>query len=197
MKEQGYAVNPEELLYTVAEAEKIFMPRVFDYMGKMHEFWIQYDRYVLDKVHIQDPQDNISTAIDKGFSDSKRWFRVFPETRHVLSSLKERGYMLGVISNNLEGQIQSKLQALELDQYFDTVTYSQEAGASKPDPVIFRLALKRCGFAAKQCVHVGDNYEQDVIGALNVGINPVLIDRKGKVATSNFPRIENLEELLD
>jgi FMN phosphatase YigB (HAD superfamily) len=58
--------------------------------------------------------------------------------------------------------------------YFDSVTYTQEAGANKPDPTIFQLALKRAGCSPNEAVHVGDSYEKDVLGARRIGIMPIL-----------------------
>ena len=196
LKEQGLSVNSDEVSLAVLEADKLYQPTIHD-VGKMNDFWIPHNRYVLNKLCIQDPSDSINNLINRGFLDCQRWFRVFPETHSVLASLKERGYKLGLISNNLDGMIQSQMKTLGISGYFDAVTFSQEAGVEKPDPAIFKLALKRTGSVPEECVHVGDNYDQDVIGARSVGIAPILIDRKRTSSSSECLRIASLSELLD
>ena len=51
--------------------------------------------------------------------------------------------------------------------------------------------------SASQAIHVGDSYEADVVGARNVGITPVLIDREGLYPTADCHRINNLLLLLE
>jgi FMN phosphatase YigB (HAD superfamily) len=116
--------------------------------------------------------------------------RVFPETHSVLSELKRRGFSLGIISNNTD-EIFDRMESLDLVRYFDTITYSQEAGAEKPDPAPFRLALQRANRAPWECLHVEDSYEMDVVGARGVGIEPILVDRKMKHSrTARAPETE-------
>jgi len=120
----------------------------------------------------------------------------FPEVRHVLGSLQNRGYILGVISN-CSCRLPEFLEQLGVAPYFDFAIASDVFGASKPDPRIFNEALTRANVGASQAIHVGDSYEADVVGARNVGITPVLIDREGRHPTADCYRINNLLLLLD
>ena len=53
-------------------------------------------------------------------------------------------------------------------------------GVEKPDPEIFRIALRRAGVEAAEAVHVGDLYAVDVVGARRAGLEPVLLDPHGR-----------------
>jgi HAD superfamily hydrolase (TIGR01509 family) len=108
--------------------------------------------------------------------------------------LKGQGYGLGIISNNND-DLRKQLIMLELSGYFDSVTYSQEAGANKPDPTIFQLALKRAGCSPNEAVHVGDSYEKDVLGARRIGIMPILVDRDDHHSEADCLRIRDLREV--
>ena len=110
--------------------------------------------------------------------------------------MKERKYELGLVTNSTEG-ILERLKNLDLSQHLDTIVYSQEVGAEKPDPAPFRLALRRAGRSVGECIFVGDSPEADVRGARNVGIEPILIDRKGRYPNASCATIHNLEEILD
>ena len=85
---------------------------------------------------------------------------------------------------------------LGLEPYLDFVVTPQEVGADKPKPPIFLAALDKARVEASQAVHVGDQYNMDVVGARGVGITPILIDRYDIYPeVSDCPRIHNLSEL--
>ena len=86
---------------------------------------------------------------------------------------------------------------LGLLPHLDFSITSQEVGAEKPSPLIFERALERAGAQPENAVHVGDQIASDIEGAVNVGINAVLLDRDGnhKDYTAQ-PRIAELPELL-
>jgi putative hydrolase of the HAD superfamily len=75
---------------------------------------------------------------------------------------------LAVVSNWDVG-LHDHLRAIGLDSLVDTVVTSAEAGAPKPSPAIFALALRRLGTTADRAVHVGDD-AADVEGARAAGI---------------------------
>jgi putative hydrolase of the HAD superfamily len=50
---------------------------------------------------------------------------------------------------------------------------SEEAGVSKPNPLIFRMALDRLGVSAADAVMVGDAWIADIMGATRAGIRAV------------------------
>ena len=49
-------------------------------------------------------------------------------------------------------------------------------GASKPAPDMFHAALALTGAKPEEVVHVGDNPEHDVLGALEVGMHAIWIN---------------------
>ena len=176
MKEAGVSIDPGLVGHALQAADSIFLPRVYDYKGKMQEYWMRYDAFVIDKLGVPDPKGKVAEMVEKRFQEPK-WFQLYPETREVLESLKSDGYSMGLISGNTDDLLR-QLDQLDLAKYFTTVTYSQEARAEKSNPAIYRLALKRAGCRPDDAVHVGDWYEGDVIGARGVGIIPILIDTK-------------------
>jgi FMN phosphatase YigB (HAD superfamily) len=81
-----------------------------------------------------------------------------------------------------------------ITQWFDVILPSAQAEADKPDPRIFRLALEMAHADAQSCVHVGDSYGADVMGARGVGMIGILVQRGG---SSNFdcPTVGGLDEV--
>jgi putative hydrolase of the HAD superfamily len=78
---------------------------------------------------------------------------------------------------------------------FDAVVTSAEAGASKPDPVVFRSALSRLGVASHRALHCGDDPVRDCAGARAAGIAAVLLVRGAEPDGDAWPTIGSLAEL--
>ena len=130
------------------------------------------------------------------FNHTSHW-HVFPDAYPALEALRARGLTLGVVSNWV-WSLPELLHALELVSHFDFITVSSRVGYEKPHPAIFRHALELAGAEPNEAIHVGDNLSADVAGAQAVGIQPVLIDRHGRVdqPPEGVPLIRSLDELL-
>jgi len=124
-------------------------------------------------------------------------FILFDDVIPTLKTLKKHKLILGLVTN-LSKEIDSICQKLGIASYLNFIVSSEEAGADKPEPAIFLLALERAGLTASEAVHVGDQYKLDVLGARGVGITPILIDRSDNYPEINdCPRIQNLTEITD
>ena len=121
--------------------------------------------------------------------------KLFDDVIPAFDDLRGGGRTVGVISNYARGGA-AIADDLGFAGHVDFVVTSLEAGAQKPDPAIFEMALDRASVDAAEAVHVGDQLESDIRGALAAGIRPVLIDRyAGHVGYVDHPRIERLDEL--
>ncbi|UCB42586.1 MAG: HAD-IA family hydrolase [Dehalococcoidales bacterium] len=124
-----------------------------------------------------------------------RRFALYDDVIPTVRMLKERRLTIGLLTNIRRG-IHEICQELELEPYLDFIISPAEAGADKPNPAIFQLALDRGGVEAGETIYVGDQYLQDVVGARNVGITPILIDRYDvSPEFTDAPRILDLSEL--
>jgi putative hydrolase of the HAD superfamily len=93
-----------------------------------------------------------------GFVDAFMGALVFeevPGASETLQRLRQRGLKLGVVAN-WDYALPEHLERLGLAALVDTVVTSARAGAAKPDPAIFVLALRELGVPADRALHVGD-----------------------------------------
>lgn len=88
----------------------------------------------------------------------------------VLDELAAAGIATGIITNGFSFLQKRKAQAHGLTERVRFVITSEDAGAHKPDPRIFRMALDEIGLDALECWHVGDHRDNDIAGALNAGL---------------------------
>jgi putative hydrolase of the HAD superfamily len=119
--------------------------------------------------------------------------RLFPNTISTLIHLKRRGYRLGVISNGITIKQWEKLIRLGLYHFFDEVITSQEAGAEKPEKEIFEFALSKMNCVAEKSVMIGDKFDEDILGALNVGMSAILINSKLTESEKKYFKTLNIE----
>ncbi len=108
---------------------------------------------------------------------SGKALRPFPDTIDALERLRELGVRLSVISN-WDDTLKTVLKNLGLESFFEHVFCSYSLGLEKPDPQLFRYALRTVGLEDNPGTawHIGDSPEKDVSGAQAVGIRPILID---------------------
>ena len=118
----------------------------------------------------------------------------FPDTIPVLERLKAQGVPMGVISN-YGTHLLDLLPKLELFDYFNFIIVSAIVEVTKPHPRIFEIAIEEAGVPADQILYVGDNYLDDIVGANNVGMDAVLINRPGRKPGTAAMVIDNLFDI--
>jgi putative hydrolase of the HAD superfamily len=159
-------------------------------------FWVGFYRRVLAGVGHRGHGPELAEALFRAFSDPAA-YRLFDDVRPALETLAARGVTLGVVSN-YEPWLTDILALQGVDHLFATVAVSAILGMAKPDPEIFRWALKEAGADPEATVHVGDQPLLDVEAAAAVGITPVLIDRFGRHPDpGRVHRVGSLTELVE
>lgn len=115
---------------------------------------------------------------------------------YVLSRLKEKNFILAIISNN-DGRTADKCKNTKIDHYFDIIIDSTKVKMVKPDVKIFNYALNKLGLKKEEVIHIGDLYGSDILGAVNAGIDPIWINhRKGEnFENLDITTVKNLQEL--
>lgn len=108
--------------------------------------------------------------------------KLYPESPEVLQALYGR-YKLGIIANQSAGT-EERLVQFGIREYFDVIISSAEEGVSKPDKLIFELALQRAGCTATEACMVGDRLDNDIVPAAELGMSTVWV-RQGWFGMGN------------
>jgi putative hydrolase of the HAD superfamily len=158
------------------------------------EVWVGMYSLLCRKLGINEDAEVLARRVYERFGDAGHW-RAWKDVAPALTRLREAGVLTAVISN-WDRRLEGLLDGLGLGELLDTVVCSACVGLHKPDPRIFELACSRLGVKPFECVHVGDHYYSDYVGATAVGMRCVLIDRYGWVTPAgSAPVIATLDEL--
>ena len=117
---------------------------------------------------------------------------LFDNTHEILEYLSMH-YNLHIITNGFHEIQHKKLTKSNIHHYFKTVTNSEMVGVKKPNPKIFNYALEYAKANVNKSIMIGDNYEADILGAKDVGMDVVFFDlNKTKVD----PSIKQIDDLM-
>ena len=129
------------------------------------------------------------------FSQPTAW-SVPPVAAELLAELQRRGFVLGLASN-YDSRLASVVAGnLSLAPVRDRLVISSLVGVRKPGLGFFTAGvLPTMGVPAAQILFVGDDHENDYLGATAAGLRAVLLDPKGKHPEVK-ERVAGLAELL-
>lgn len=125
------------------------------------------------------------------------------ETQPLLTTLRERGCYLSIVSNIDNDYFEPLLERSGLAALVDHCISSESARSCKPDSEIFSKAIAASELTADRLLYVGDSPQHDVAGAHMVGLAAAWL-HSGALAGADQAlgraaehRIETLLDLLD
>lgn len=131
-------------------------------------------------------------ASEQGFSvfyQARNQVEFFPEVMNVLQALASN-YTLAAISNG-----NACIEKVGLKPMLSYQYSVEQVGVAKPHPDIFLRALDHVGAAPHETIHVGDHFEQDILGAKNTGLHAVWLNRKGEPRPDTHHEIHEIASL--
>jgi len=140
-------------------------------------WWSELVDLVLDQVapSLRElDRDNFFEIAYEHFAEAGVW-ELYTEVPGVLEKLRLQ-FQLAVVSN-FDGRLRFILQHLGISKFFARIFVSSELGADKPDPEIFRRAVKLMNLKPNEVLHVGDDAERDWTAAIAAGLSVFRLDR--------------------
>jgi epoxide hydrolase-like predicted phosphatase len=90
----------------------------------------------------------------------------------LMRTLKERGYRMALLTNNVREWEPYWRSMLPVDEIFETIVDSGFVGMRKPDPAIYELTIQRLGVVADECLFL-DDVEVNCDAARKLGMTVV------------------------
>ncbi len=140
-------------------------------------WWRELVDLVLDQVTTslsELDRDNFFEIAYEHFAEAGVW-ELYPEVPGILEQLQPR-FQLAVVSN-FDGRLRLILQHLGISKFFPNVFVSSELGADKPDPEIYRRALRLMKLKPNEALHVGNDPKRDWEAASAAGLSIFRLER--------------------
>jgi putative hydrolase of the HAD superfamily len=186
-----FHTNSFHALHTVFQKfpklyNKIDFTQFFNtYSKHNHELWEAYKnkKVVKKELVLQRFQKTFSelniSAIDAAEMNSL-YLSEMPKQRQLvegaielLDYLTAKGYLLLIITNGFREVQLKKLEETGLSKYFNKVFISEDVQSPKPHRQIFEYAVKSSNASKSKSLMVGDDWEVDIKGATDFGIDAV------------------------
>ncbi len=167
--------------------------------------WEPYREAYVVAAGVPDAHREAATVALREYFSPFLWRFPLLDSVAALWRLHLKGMPVGIVSN-ASGQIEQTLASQCVAQVGEgagvpvlIVTDSHVVGVAKPDPKIFDNAialLATMGVNKDRVAYVGDSYVNDVGGARNAGLRPILLDPYDDQAHQDCERIKSLHELI-
>lgn len=177
------------------------------------ELWKQYNNGLIEKDELNIKRFSYP-FLEVGYGNKefiltfmKTYFDIVPKKTKLIDGAKElldylsEKYPLYIISNGFTEMQYLKLASGGINSYFKKVFLSDELGVNKPDKRIFEMALSVVGVSAEDAIMIGDNYDTDILGAMNAGIDQIYYNPKqtminGAQPTYIVSHLLNVQDIL-
>jgi 2-haloalkanoic acid dehalogenase type II len=172
----GVTVEPREILRTYRRALKQvfyeYLPRPYYLHRDLFHDVLQAMAREFD---ITFTEEQFARYRQSQWQRRERDFILREGVIDTLTTLRERGCHLGIVSNIDDDQLEHMIELSGLQPHFDSILSSERAQSCKPDSRIFAEALRRADCPPNATFFVGDSLQQDIPGANRAGMQSVLI----------------------
>ncbi len=164
--------------------------------GSIQKNHLRYERFRSTLFAFEIHDESIVHQISDGYVDlSPKLTHLFPNTLETLDELKQSNYNMHIITNGFKEVQYTKLHHAQLAPFFDVVVCSEEVGKNKPSIEIYKYAMQLAGAKADRSVMIGDDFEVDIIGALNAGMSAIHFNPEVSNSQKDDTTISCLSEL--
>lgn len=201
LAERGIFPEPARLEHAYRRAEQLFLEDYLRPLGDtwtadhaIEAFYVKYYTQLLSDLEAPNTDGRGGVQIIRRYLDPSNW-RLYDDVLPALARLHAGGLRLGAASD-WGTSLFLILHGLGLSRYLDWAVVSGAVGFAKPSPQFYRIVVQRAGVPAERILHVGDSYYADVRGARTVGMQTVLLERRGRpLPPLDVEVIKSLDEL--
>ena len=133
------------------------------------------------------------------FKNTKKYAFLYPHVEQMLSILKKRGYIVGLITSRFRDSLYQMLDNFPLEKYFDVIITLDEVSKPKPSPEGINFILNKYNLKNNELIYIGDN-NTDYQACKNAHVYSGLVSwSRGRNNALNNPDllINDFKEVID
>jgi putative hydrolase of the HAD superfamily len=187
-------LDPDNLRHAFLEVEATVdgEPHAYGREEAIVDFW----RRTLSRAADKELDEGTARKFIAAIRENEVPVRLYSDTRRCLDLLRSERRVLGVISNSTsEASVRRILDRVGILDYFDRVVSSGTEGVEKPNPEIFRRAVRRLAVRPEEAMYVGNLAQTDAKAAQAAGLHGVWLNREGFGYGEDPPEITSLLEV--
>ncbi len=129
--------------------------------------------------------DRLIEKLIETYRTHKPEIKLPPDSAKVLRQLSKK-YTLALLTDGFLPAQQLKVQALEIEKYFECIIYTEQLGRQfwKPSPVGFEKLMQALNAKPQAIAYVADNQMKDFIAPNKLGFLTIQINRPARIHTS-------------
>lgn len=127
------------------------------YEGVAHTILPLAARFTKDFCHLEESCEDIIAEWMDLAKDAYAHVTVKPGVRAYLKQCKAEGRTMAVVTSSVPEHCHTALERLDLEKYFDRITFAQQLGLEKKDPDIWLTAAKDAGVRPEDCTVFDDS----------------------------------------
>ena len=172
--------------------------QILNSLGKITEEAIYEDLSLILKISKEDLKKIDMLLLESHVLDK--------ETKDTVVKLHEKGYYLGIISNNSVRNVKYILKREGIENYFNKIVISEEVGERKPNLKIYLKAFEDIPKEEyEKIIFVSDEILEDLLGVKILGVKTVWYEqtiinkwkKKEEILIEPDYKIKSIKELLD
>ena len=178
------------------QVEPVLFRRFADGAITRNEYRICRFADVLEGFH--EKFGNLTTELNHIYmQETNDRIELFDDSIPLMKALQAKEIEAVILTNGPSDGQRAKCKRLGLSRYIQKIYISEEIGFSKPYREAFDHVLRDFDVPASEVLMVGDSIENDVVGAEQVGIKAVLVDRGNKHCGYDGTKIGTLAEVIE
>lgn len=127
------------------------------YQGVAHTIFPLAAKFTKEYCHLSESCEEIMAEWMDLAKDAYAHVAVKPGIRAYLKQCRAEGRRMAVVTSSVPAHCRTALKQLDLEKYFQRVTFAQELGLEKQDPEIWRTAARENGVRPEDCTVFDDS----------------------------------------
>lgn len=139
--------------------------------------------------------ENCFEELFEHFGQASSW-KCFPDVEETLNQLSSRNLQL-IAASNFDRRLHNICDGIPELGRLDLRVISSEVGIRKPAEGFYRILCERVDREPKQILMVGDDWNNDAIGAMESGLQSVYLNRTRRPIDRNLRMVKTIHSLTE
>ena len=206
--------NVIKSLLVTYDVERLYRINADEFIKKYkkinHKLWHLYSHKKISKEELRSTRftktleksgaknEELGSLLEKEYIRQSPYQTKLLEGAIDLLDYLKPNYRLHILSNGFKEVQHIKLHESGIKKYFTHIFISEEIGFQKPDQEIFFAAQIKAQVQPHKCIMIGDDFTNDIEGALNAGWKAVyLTEIKKRIKHIGMYQVKSLAELKE